>query len=122
MSKSQQEAINAFTSFINAADRADTDFLEHIMHKDFQNIQSGFFDKKGIYVIPKDEYISYIRNGKFGGKHRSIKIDAVEDMGDVVHIRAVLESEYLIFKSFITMVYDNDNWQVITNLPSIQVK
>lgn len=118
----QQAAINAFTSFIKAADSGDLDGLGDIMHKDFQNIQGGFFDKKGIYVIPKDEYIGYIRSGEFGGKPRTIQIEAVEDMGDVVHIKAILESEYLVFKSFITMVCENDKWQVITNLPSVQVK
>jgi hypothetical protein len=47
----------AIESFIKGGDNSDTELLENILHKDYQNIQDGFFDKTGIFIIRKENIL-----------------------------------------------------------------
>lgn len=112
----------AIEKFIKGGDNSDTALLEDILHKDYQNIQDGFFDKPGIFVIPKQEYIGLVRDKIFGGKPRKITYHFVEQKNNIAYAQVSLESHVLLFSSLITCVRENGKWQVITNIPSIENK
>ncbi|MBP2619597.1 nuclear transport factor 2 family protein [Chryseobacterium jejuense] len=108
--------------FIKGGDNNDPAFLEEILHENYQNIQDGFFDKPGIFIIPKQEYISFVRNKIFGGKPRHITFHSLEQKNNIAYAQVSLESSALRFSSLITCVKENGKWQVITNVPSIETK
>ncbi|MDN3693685.1 nuclear transport factor 2 family protein [Chryseobacterium tructae] len=112
----------AIEKFIKGGDNSDTALLEEILHKDYQNIQDGFFDKPGIIVIPKQEYIGLVRDKIFGGKPREITYHSLEQKNNIAYVQVSLESSALLFSSLITCVRENGKWQVITNIPSIETK
>lgn len=58
---------NVITDFIRGGDNNDVAQLEKAMHRDFQNTQDGFFEQKGIFTFPKDEYIRLVGTRRFGG-------------------------------------------------------
>lgn len=112
----------AIEQFIKGDDNSDTDLLEEILHKDYQNIQDGFFDKPGIFIIPKQEYIGLVRDKIFGGKPRQITYHSLEQKNNIAYAQVSLESSALRFSSLITCVNENGKWQVITNIPAIETK
>ncbi len=117
------EAIkSAVEAFVRGGDNRDVAQLERILHPAFQNIQDGFFDEKGIFVISKTNYIELVKTKKFGGNPRSIEFVHVEQMGNIALVKAILESQYLKFHSTILCVCENDRWQIISNAPKIEVK
>lgn len=109
-------------SFVKGGDNNDVNLLDEILHPQFQNIQDGFFAKKGIYVFSKAEYIELVRNKTFGGSARTFIFESLEQLGNIAISKVLLESEYLKFASTIICVYEKDKWQVINNTPRIVVK
>lgn len=112
----------AIENFIKGGDNNDTELLENILHKDYQNIQDGFFDKTGIFIIPKEKYIDLVRDKVFGGKPREITYHSIERKNNIAYAQVALESSVLRFSSLITCVQENGTWKVITNIPSIEVR
>lgn len=112
----------AIEQFIKGGDHSDTTLLEEILHENYQNIQDGFFDKPGIFIIPKQEYIGLVRDKIFGGKTRQITYHSVEQKNNIAYAQVFLESSALRFSSLITCVHENGKWRVITNIPSIENK
>lgn len=113
---------HAIEQFIKGGDHSDAKLLQEILHKEYQNIQDGFFDKPGIFIIPKQEYIGLVRDKIFGGKPRQITYHFVEQKNNIAYAQVSLESSALRFSSLITCVQENGKWQVITNIPSIEAK
>lgn len=117
-----EQAKTAIEAFVKAGDNRDVNVLEDILHAGFQNIQDGFFDKNGVFVFSKSDYIELIRTKKFGGSPRSIDYNSIEQTGNIVTAQVKLESQYLIFHSLIVCVQDNGQWKIINNIPTIDVK
>lgn len=110
----------AIETFIKGGDNNDTQLLAEILHKDYQNIQDGFFEKPGIFIISKEEYIKLVGDKVFGGKPRKITYHFIEQKGSIAYAQVTLESSVLQFSSLITCVQEDGKWKVITNIPSIE--
>lgn len=108
-------------AFIKGGDTSDISLLEKVLHPRFQNIQDGFFDKKGIHIFSKAKYIELINNKTFGGKPRIIDFKSVEKLDNIAIAKVDLESKHLKFHSTIVCVRENGEWQVINNIPKIEV-
>lgn len=112
----------AIKAFVHGGDNNDVNLLENILHPNFQNIQDGYFAAKGIYVFSKSEYIKLVGNKIFGGSPRSIHIVSIEKMDNIAIAKVELESQHLKFLSTIICVCIDEKWQVISNVPKIEVK
>lgn len=119
--KQEQEVINAFTKFIKGGDESDLNALEDILHENYRNVQYNFFDKEGVFVINKSEYINLIRDKVFGGIHRDITIESINVHGRIAMVKVRLESAKMIFVSYISLINDN-SWKVIKNFPHVEYK
>lgn len=108
--------------FIIAGDTNNTELLAGVLHPDYQNIQDGFFEKTGIHVFSKDDYIELVRSKRFGGSPRSIAFEFIEELENIAIAKLKLESNYLCFVSYITAVCENNTWLIINNTPKIQLK
>lgn len=117
-----EQAKTAIEAFVKAGDDRNTAVLENILHSSFQNIQDGFFNEEGIFVFSKTDYIDLIRSEKFGGSPRTIQYNSISRNGNIVTAAVKLESQYLIFHSWIMVVLDNGQWQIINNTPTIELK
>jgi len=117
-----EEVKTAIETFIKGGDTNSAALLESILHPQYRNIQDGFFEEKGIFVIAKDEYIDLVKNKTFGGSPRTIEYRALEQNGNLVNALVLLESEYLRFHSHIVCVRENSRWMVIGNYPAIVQK
>lgn len=109
-------------AFIKAGDNRDIAALENILHTNFQNIQDGFFEERGIFVLSKSDYIDLIRTEKFGGSPRNIVFKSIKQTGNLATAQVELESQYLIFHSLIVCVKEYGQWKIINNIPSIEMK
>lgn len=114
--------IQAIHTFVNAADTRNTSVLAAVMHDAYQNIQDGFFEQKGIFIFSKTRYIELIETKRFGGSPRTIKIESIDERGNIAIAKVILESELLCFSSNITLVNENSEWKVLYNVPSIRKK
>jgi hypothetical protein len=43
----------AITNFVKGGDNNDIVLLQKVVHSNFQNIQDGFFEEKGIFIFSK---------------------------------------------------------------------
>lgn len=109
-------------AFVAGGDNHDVSLLETTLHPSFQNIQNGFFGEEGIFIFSKEQYIELVRSKKFGGSPRSIDFVSVENEDNIANVKVVLESQHLRFFSTIICVFENAKWQVISNIPKVEVK
>ncbi|MGH1516541.1 nuclear transport factor 2 family protein [Chryseobacterium sp. JK1] len=112
----------AIEKFIKGGDNSDPSALEEILHPQYQNIQDGFFEKPGIFVISKENYVQLVRDKVFGGKPRDITYHSIEQKNNIAYATVSLESPTHEFSSLITCVQEEGKWRIITNLPSIKTK
>jgi hypothetical protein len=117
-----EEIKSAIAGFVKGGDNTDTMLLEKILHPDFQNIQDGYFDQKGIYIFDKNQYIELVQTKKFGGHPRSIDYTSIKQLGNIAIANLVLETQQLKFISTIVCVYENNQWQIISNIPVVEPK
>ena|SRR5688572_225505 len=108
--------------FVSGGDTNDVGLLEKVLHPDFQNVQDGFFEEKGIFIFSKEKYKKLVETKRFGGSPRSIEFNTVEILGDLAYVRARLESEFLIFNSILLLGNEAGVWKVIHNIPTITRK
>ena len=113
---------SVITDFIKGGDDRNIQLLTKVMHPGFQNTQDGFFKEKGIFTFSKPEYIHLIESKQFGGSPRSIEFVSLDDLGNMAVAKVLLESEFLKFTSYIVAVSDGTDWQVINNIPKIEMK
>ncbi|MGK6341416.1 nuclear transport factor 2 family protein [Chryseobacterium sp. DT-3] len=117
-----KEIRQAIEKFIKGGDTNDTTLLEQVLHQNYQNIQDGFFNQPGIFVISKEEYIRLVRDKVFGGKPRTVTYHSLERKNNIAYAQVFLESPVLRFSSHITCVFEHGEWLVISNIPTIEQK
>lgn len=110
------------SDFVRAGDTNDVALLHNVLHAHFQNVQDGFFDKKGIFVFSKEEYKQLVATKRFGGSARTIEFRSVDISGNIAHVKVRLESEFLIFNSTLLLGNENHHWMVMHNIPDIEIK
>lgn len=112
--------LKAVTDFIKGGDNSDITALNQVLHSDFRNIQNGFFEKEGIVIFSKSDYLNQIEQKIFGGKPREMTIVSIDQIGKIAMVKALLQSSSLSFTSFISVILDDDNeWKIIENFPHI---
>lgn len=112
---------NTIETFVRGGDNNDVTLLDQILHPNYQNIQDGHFEQTGIFVFSKAQYIDLVRTKKFGGHPRIIKYEDIHQMGNIAIAKVMLESKQLKFNSTIVCVFENQQWQVISNIPKIDM-
>lgn len=118
----QEQVEKAVRNFIHAGDSNDVNLLEEVLHPQFQNIQDGFFQEKGIFIFSKEDYKSLVETKRFGGATRTIEFGGIDISGDIAEVKAKLESKFLVFHSTIIVLREDDQWRVIHNIPKVVQK
>jgi Putative lumazine-binding len=113
---------HAIADFIKGGDTNDGILLDKILHPNFQNIQDGFFEEKGIFAFSKTDYIKLVDTKRFGGASRKIEFANIDDLGNLAIAKVLLESDFLKFTSYITAVFTGTEWQIVGNIPQIEAK
>ncbi len=120
--KTKEQVEKAVRHFIHAGDSNDIDLLEEVLHPQFQNIQDGFFEERGVFIFLKQDYKSLVKTKRFGGAARTIEFGSIEISGDIAEVKVKLESKVLVFYSTIVLCKVIDRWKVIHNIPKIMQK
>ncbi len=108
--------------FVRGGDTNDTALLERVLHSNFQNVQDGFFEEKGVFVFSKEDYKNLVKTKRFGGVPRTIEFVAVNISGNIAHVNVRLESKYLAFNSVLLLGNDGKRWTIMHNIPTIEKK
>ena len=113
----------AITNFVKGGDERNLEKLDRVLHPDFRITNSGFMGSKGVTVIDKQQYLSNIKEGVFGGLPRTMKIEHIEEFKTIAMAKLHLESSENSFISFNSLVLDLDNeWKLINNLAIVEAK
>ena len=118
----KEKIISSIKQFITGGDESDLQKLESVLHNEYRNVQYGFFDEPGVFVIDKEKYIDLVKEKTFGGNPREMKILSLDIYKNTAMAQLRLESTQLIFHSFVSLIYDKDQWRVIGNFPEVLVK
>jgi enamine deaminase RidA (YjgF/YER057c/UK114 family) len=114
-----KEVRQTLNDFVKGGDTSDVELLASTLHKNYRNVQSGFFTQKGIFHLDKEEYIGLIKEGTFGGSPRTTEVIHLEVLGDLAYARVRLKSKELQFESLIVLVKEDHKWWLLGNYPSI---
>jgi hypothetical protein len=77
----------------------------------------------GITIIDKNEYLTKIKRGVFGGLPRKMKIEEIDQSGIIASVKLRIESSENDFISYNSLVLDTDNeWKLINNLAVVKAK
>lgn len=117
-----KELKQAIEAFVIGGDTNDVVLLEKALHPEYQNIQDGFFEEKGIFIFPKTAYLELVGNKTFGGSPRTIHYESIEQSGNIAHVKVILESQHLKFFTTLICVCEKGSWKVIVNIPVVEVK
>lgn len=120
--ENKEKIVKQVTNFIDGADKSNLELLNLALHENFTNVQNGFFEKKGVFIINKEKYLSLVADETFGGVSREMEVISIDIEGNIAMVKANLKSEKLIFTSFISLVLDEaGQWKVIGNFPFISL-
>lgn len=113
----------AITDFVKGGDNSDTELLDKVLHDEFRVTNNGFMGTAGVTIINKEQYLTNIKNGLFGGLPRKMKIEHIEDSGTIAMVKLRLESSENFFVSYNSLVFDTDKeWKLIHNLAVVEAK
>ncbi len=113
----------AITNFVKGGDNSDTEVLDKVLHNDFRVTNNGFMGTPGVTIIDKQQYLSNIRSGIFGGLPRTMTIETIEHSQTIAMVKLRLESSENDFVSYNSLVLDTDNeWKLINNLAIVEAK
>ncbi|HEU5289444.1 MAG TPA: nuclear transport factor 2 family protein [Cyclobacteriaceae bacterium] len=118
----QEQVKKAVSDFVRAGDTNDVALLDDVLNTQFQNVQDGFFEEKGIFVFSKEDYKKLVETKRFGGVARTIEFGPIDISGHMAHVKVRLESEFLVFNSSLLLVKEGEWWTVIHNIPKIEKK
>jgi len=121
---SQVEKIKqTITNFVKGGDTSDTELLDSVLHHDFRVTNNGFMGTKGVTIIDKNQYLTNIKNGIFGGLPRKMIIENIDANETIAMVKLRLESSENYFVSYNSLVLDMDNeWKLIDNLAVVEAK
>ena len=114
-----EEILETVKSFVKAGDCNNTTLLKNILHESYRNVQLGFFEEKGKYIINKTQYIKLIHEGIFGGSPRSFELKHMEVNDTFAYVSIQLRSSQLKFESLVVLIKENKAWKIIGNYPGI---
>jgi hypothetical protein len=113
----------AIIDFVKGGDDSNIELLDKVLHKDFRVTSNEFMGKPGITVILKEEYLSKIKNGIFGGLPRKMEIEQIDQNGKIASVKLRIESSVNDFISYNSLVLDTDNeWKIINNHAVVEAK
>jgi len=118
-----EKIIETVNAFVSGGDNRDVIMLEKILHMDFRVASNNFMGTPGITVITRNEYLAHIKEGRFGGLPRIIKIESIDMDETIASVKLRLESDENNFVSYNSLVLDTDDtWKIIHNLAVVIIK
>ncbi|WP_257667078.1 nuclear transport factor 2 family protein [Parapedobacter tibetensis] len=118
MESAENEILSVVTDFVKGGDEQDIQKLDAVLHANYRNLQSGFFEQKGVFNIDKEAYLSLIEQKVFGGTPREIHVESVDRAGALAMVKVHLYRPTFKFISFIALIADeNGQWKVVGNYP-----
>ena len=104
------------TNFVKGGDTSDLELLNKVLHSDFRVTSNSFMGKVGVVVINKEQYLSNIGKGIFGGSPRTMVIETIDYFETIAYVKLRLESNENLFVSYNSLVLDVDKeWKLINN-------
>lgn len=104
------------TNFVKGGDTSDLELLNKVLHSDFRVTSNSFMGKEGVTIINKEQYLSNIEKGIFGGAPRSMVIETIDYFETIAFVKLRLESNENRFVSYNSLVLDVDKeWKLINN-------
>jgi hypothetical protein len=114
----------AVVAFAKAGDERDIPTLTKYMHENYNAIAllPGTTVAKPV-VESREHYFTLIKEGKVGGKPRTISIKSVEVWNNTAIVRAELESDVLHFYSTFALSYSPEaGWKLVYDLVELKAK
>lgn len=113
----------AIIDFVKGGDNSNIGILDRVLHKDFRVTNNGFMGTEGITIIDKIEYLNKVKDGIFGGLPRKMRIEKLDQSGNIASVKLRIESSENDFISYNSLVLDTDNeWKIINNLAVVKAK
>ncbi len=117
----KEKIAEAISEFVKGGDYRNISLLEKVLHDDFTVASHGFMGKPDVTLIDKKQYITYVKDGIFGGLPRKITIERIDYFGPIAQVALRLESSLNDFVSVNALVENaQGDWQLLHNLAIVQ--
>lgn len=118
-----EQITQAITNFVKGGDTSDIFMINKVLHDNFRVTNNGYKGNPGVTVLDKQQYLSNVQTGLFGGVPRKMKIEHIDVEGKIAMVKLRIESANHYFVSYNSMVLDTDNeWKIINNLAVVEPK
>ncbi|MES2559257.1 MAG: nuclear transport factor 2 family protein [Bacteroidota bacterium] len=118
-----EQITQAITNFVKGGDNSDLMMINSALHDKFRVTNNGYKGTPGVTVLDKQQYLSNVQTGLFGGVPRTMFIEQVDVNGKIAMVKLRIESANNHFISYNSMVLDTDNeWKIINNLAVVEPK
>jgi hypothetical protein len=118
-----EQITQAITNFVKGGDTSDLMMINRVLHDRFRVTNNGYKGTPGVTVLDKQQYLSNVQTGLFGGVPRKMSIESIDIDGKIASVKLRIESANHYFVSYNSMVLDTDNqWKIINNLAVVESK
>ncbi|MES2780065.1 MAG: nuclear transport factor 2 family protein [Bacteroidota bacterium] len=118
-----EQITQAITNFVKGGDNSDLMMINSVLHNNFRVTNNGYMGTPGVTVLDKQQYLSNVQTGLFGGVPRTFFIEQLDVSGKIAMVKLKIESANNHFISYNSMVLDTDNqWKIINNLAVVEPK
>lgn len=110
----------AIEDFVKAGDSRNAGQLDIILNDNFRVVANRLMGSTTVSVMPKDQYLTLIREGKLGGDSRTIEILSLEVVNNNAAAHVRLKGKSMIFDTFYHLLQSPDGrWQLVQDLPFV---
>lgn len=109
-------------AYVRAIDTNDISAVEKHLHQDFRAMAGSATNPGVCQIISRDAYIGLLSSGKIGGEKREVTVEFAHVNGATAIAFIRIENEQKLFLTYYNLILMNDNWLLISDMPTLKHK
>jgi len=115
-----EEVKKTIMQFATAADYQDPIILEEVLDTNFRVVMNRLFGSDGVTIMPREVYLTKIKNKEFGGDKREVTISNVTINGNTASALVSFKGSKMTFVSTLLLVLTIEGkWKLVADLPNV---
>ncbi|AOP35507.1 hypothetical protein A0128_17675 [Leptospira tipperaryensis] len=106
--------------FVTAGDERNVNKLENILHKDFR-LYAFVGNANQPWEMNREGYLGALKEGKIGGKPRTLKITALKSEGNLAYATLSMKSSEMTFVVNQQWIKTDSGWRLLQDLANAQI-
>jgi len=114
--KQVKETISAFAV---ATDARQTEEAARYLDENFRVVLYNFMNSGKVTVIPREQYLAMMKEGKVGGQKREVEFLLTDINHDAATVKVKLTSDVMEFTNYYSLLRIAGTWKIVNDVPQI---